>query len=57
MNTTSDITPITLLAAYVEGRKDGFKTGIAFSVGIVVVANYVNRRRRNGERRDIFGRK
>jgi hypothetical protein len=59
MNNTPETTNnILALAAYVEGQRDGFKTGIVVGIGVVVVARMIARHRvRKAERTKlVFGR-
>ena len=46
MNETPNVTPIAVLAAYVEGRKDGFNAGVIFTVGAVILYKAVRKRSR-----------
>ena len=57
-NTPETTTNILALAAYVEGRRDGFKTGIAVGIGVIVVARMITSHRvRKAERTKlVFGR-
>ncbi len=36
MQNSTELTPVTILAAYVQGRKDGFAAGLTLSVGALL---------------------
>jgi hypothetical protein len=58
MDNTSNISPVTVLAAYAQGQNDGFKAGIILAVGVYAVARMYHRGRirRAKETKFTFGK-
>lgn len=43
MNESQNTTPVVVLAAYVEGRNDGFKSGVIFAAGAIILYKAVRK--------------
>lgn len=57
MYSTTEITPVTLLAAYAQGRKDGFVAGITIGVGtLIFVRSYRYGRDSKNQAKRLFNK-